>query len=303
MCASSAWAVAATFTAKLCDEECILPSSYPQVELTLTGLIEKGDLAKLQEQYAGPAKLTCLNRIEPGRYVMMTTPDEYDAWQKTHKAQTSDTNQPAPNAAVKQCFNNAVPYQRGHLNGMLYIDSTGGDLNEAMAIGHWVRQYRLGVTARGSCASACIWVLASGLNRIVWPSTMLKIHRPFLTISEVGAAGRLRALLQQSKTYFDEMGVPPELAERIFSTPPDEAKSLTREQVSYYRLDQLDMGLQEELDFARAKSLGITREEYTKRMQIYNAWNSRSPCPFDEKDTRAYGKCLDERARRVGILQ
>jgi hypothetical protein len=89
----------------------------------------------------------------------------------------------------------------------------------------------------------------------------------------------------------------------MFSTPPDEAKSLNDEQVSYYRLNQPDMGFQEEFDFVNAKSLGISRGEYTKRKQIYNAWNSHSPCPFDEKDTSPFLKCLEERQREVGLLR
>lgn len=303
-CTSAAYSAAATITAEPCGEKCLRPS-YPHVKVTLTGLIEKGDLANLQKQYAAPARFVCLNRIEPGRYVMMT-PNEYEAWkQKGRQAQASDANQSAPNsAAEKQCSNNTIPTRPGYVNGMLLINSAGGDLDEAMAIGRWIHQHRLGVAARGDCASACIWILASGLIRNIWTHTELRIHRPYLTANEQGASERLRALLRQSKAYFEEMGIPPELAERMFSTPPDEAKSLNATQISYYRLDQPDLGFQEELDFVRAKKLGISREEYTKRMQIYNEWNNRSPCPLEsisQKDTSGYLACLNERARKAGI--
>jgi hypothetical protein len=302
---SAGCVAAATITAEPCGEKCLLPS-YQHVELTLTGRIDKGDLANLKRQYAVPAQFVCLNRIEPGRYVMMA-PNEYKAWQKTHQAQTSDTNQPTPNAAAeKQCSNNAISNRPGYVNGMLFINSSGGDLDEAMAIGQWVRENRLGVAARGDCASACIWVLASGLIRNVWPDTKLRVHRPYLTANRPAAGEKLRKLLQRSKAYFEEMGVPPELAERMFSTPPDEAKSLNESQISYYRLNQQDIGFREELDFVRAHELGISREEYTTRMQRYNDWNNRSPCSLDiisKKDALAYLKCLDERARETGIVR
>lgn len=295
---------AATITAEPCGEKCLLPS-YQHVELTLTGRIDKGDLANLKRQYAVPAQFVCLNRLEPGRYTLVPT-DKVGAWQqKWRQATTSDANQPASNlAAEKRCSNNTTLNRPGYVNGMLLINSAGGDLDEAMAIGRWAREHRLGVAARGDCASACIWILASGSIRNVWPHTKLRIHRPYLTANKPGVGEKLRKLLRQSKGYFEEMGVPPELAERMFSTPPDEAKNLSAAQISYYRLDQPDLGFQEELDFVRANKLGISREEYTKRMQIYNDWNNRSPCPLDsisKKDTSAYLKCLDRRARKFGI--
>jgi hypothetical protein len=303
ICISTACAAAATITAAPCGEKCLLPS-YPNVTITLTGRIEKGDFASLQKQYAAPAQFICLDRIESGRYVMMT-PGEYGAWQKTHQAQTSDANQPSPNrAAEKQCSNGAIPNRPGYMNGMLLINSAGGDLDEAMAIGRWIRQNRLGVAARGDCASACVWILAAGLIRDVWSYTKLRIHRPYFTTNRPEAGENLQVVLQRSKAYFEEMGVPSELAERMFSTPPDEATSLSSEQISYYRLNQPELGFQEELDFVRAEKLGVSREEYSRRMQIYNEWNSRTPCPLDsvdQKDTASYLKCLNERARKVGI--
>ncbi len=302
--ASIACAGAATITAEPCGEKCLLPS-YPHVNITLTGRIEEGDLVNLQKRYAVAAQFVCLNRTEPGRYVM-TTPKAYEIWkQKGHQSQSFDANQSAPNStAEKQCRSSTIPTRPGYVNGILLINSAGGDLDEAMAIGRWIRQQRLGVAARGDCASACIWILASGLIRNIWTHTKLRVHRPYLTVNEQKASERLRALLRQSKAYFEEMGVPSELSERMFSTPPDEATSLSAAQISYYRLDQPDLGFQEELDFVRAKKLGISREEYTKRMQTYNEWNSRSPCPLDsinQNDTSAYLRCLNERARKVGI--
>lgn len=309
----SAWtATAATITSKYCDKNekdqnkrCI-ETFGSGVELDLNGRISKGDLANLKNQYAQPALFACLDRVHPGRYLMMT-PDEAEAFQKKwippHQIETEQMNSEAKTAEEKKCYAAAVPNRPSFVNGNLLISSTGGDVNEAMAIGRWVRENRLGVYAVRDCASACVWILASGLTRNIWADTTIRVHRPFFTIndSRVPSGLGLQKLLQESKAYFDEMGVPPELAERMFSTPPDEVMTMNYEHISYYRLDQKDMGFREEGDFVRAGLLGISREEYMVRMQHYNELNKLTPCPFDRQDTLPYHVCSSARLKALGL--
>lgn len=312
----SAWtATAATITVRYCGENekdqkerCIITYDN-RVEIYLDGRITKGDLANLKNQYAIPAQVGCLSRIYPGRYLVMTA-DEAEAflkkWGPSHHPETEQINSQENAAEEKKCNAGVVPNRPSHVNGNLLIRrSPGGDLNEAMAIGRWVRENRLGVYASVDCASACVWILASGLTRSIWGDATIRIHRPFFTTNDarVSPGLGLQKLLQESKAYFDEMGVPPELAERMFSTPPDKMITMSEEQISYYRLDQDEMGFQEEEDFAEARLLGISREEYMVRMQSYNELNKLTPCPFDLQDTLPFAVCDNARRKALGLAR
>lgn len=311
---ATACATAATVSSKFCGTKCVV-LDYPHVQISLTGRIEKGDLERLKKQYAISEYFVCENRIDPGRWAYIT-PEEYKRWKRNHKASEFKPTKRALRkaaAADKKCHHEAIPFRPGYLNGALLITSGGGNLNEAMAIGRWVRKNRLAVVVPVKCASACVWILAAGLSRNVWTEENAKIliHRPFLVIDNprVRAGAVLKTLLRKSKEYFDEMGVPPELADLMFSTSPDEAATLDKKQISYYRLDQLSIGFQEEMDFARAKHIGISREEYTLRMQRFNRLNKAEPCSSliksgDDKATiiRKLVKCRDERWKAI-VLQ
>lgn len=58
---------------------------------------------------------------------------------------------------------------RGGEGTALIVDfnSPGGDLNEAMAMGRWIRHAKAttGVRPRSSCASACVYIFAAGVDK------------------------------------------------------------------------------------------------------------------------------------------
>ena len=59
----------------------------------------------------------------------------------------------------------------------LVIDSRGGSVYEARKLGYYVRSNGLRVGVAGLCASACIDVLAGGVERYVTPTARLGIHQ------------------------------------------------------------------------------------------------------------------------------
>lgn len=257
---STGYAGAASIDSSPCGKEgCFFGG---QVRLSLAGRIENGDLERLKREYSAAARFKCLN---PDRPSVPVLDFEWEAWRKEH------LNVPA---TMEKGCDGTVRDRLGEVNGTLTINSPGGDLTEAMAIGRWVRKNRIGVIVHGSCASSCIWVLASGVIRIIGPrwdvshrdaprltDSTLQIHRPYLMNYRPGLDGALKKALQESKNYFQEMGVPPELAERMFSTQSWNAVTLTKRQVSCYRLNQNDMDFAEERAFLNAKVSGLTREE------------------------------------------
>jgi hypothetical protein len=56
------------------------------------------------------------------------------------------------------------------------IDSRGGYLIPAMALGAVIHRSRASVTARGECLSACVLVLMSAADRRVAPGTAVAFH-------------------------------------------------------------------------------------------------------------------------------
>ncbi|MBU3593685.1 hypothetical protein ICN42_06195 [Polynucleobacter sp. 71A-WALBACH] len=107
---------------------------------------------------------------------------------------------------------------------IVLLDSPGGDGVAAMQMGRLLRKANAHVFVTGQCASACIFVLASGVVRVA-PSYSVGIHRGRVTMSDSNAKiikevdlndnPQARAALKhfesQAPLYFAEMGMSPEL--------------------------------------------------------------------------------------------
>jgi hypothetical protein len=277
------------------------------VLISLVGLIRDGDFANISATYRQERLVRCLNSASPGRYELIPA-DQFEKWKQnwsaSHPNGTNNTGKIGDYEQLKFCHSEFIRDDPAQVNGKLKINSPGGNLFEAMKIGRWVRQNRLGVVAEGNCASACVWILAAGLTRDVIPTTLIQVHRPYLTRDGGATASQhLRDALRDSKDYFDEMGVPSELAERMFSVPPDTSKVLTWDQLSYYRLNQPEMGFKEEEDFAAAKRLGLSRDDYTQRMQRFNHAVGRCPTILQGSGFLAHVKCEEKLKLQFGLAQ
>lgn len=141
--------------------------------------------------------------------------------------------------------------------------SNGGDLQEAMSIGRFIRRSE-GVTSVlpiGGCSSACVFILAGGVMR--YPLGKVGIHRPYFNSTPNSDAGeKLREVLTISRAYFEEMNIPPSLADAMFSIPPEANHFLSRNELDFYRLNQSDFSYQEKQDLKMADNLGVPRKEY-----------------------------------------
>ncbi len=107
---------------------------------------------------------------------------------------------------------------------IVLLDSPGGDGVAAMQIGRLLRKANAHVFVTGQCASACIFVLASGVVRVA-PSYSVGIHRGRVTMSDANAKiikevdvndnpaakAALQHFEKQAPIYFAEMGMSPEL--------------------------------------------------------------------------------------------
>lgn len=150
------------------------------------------------------------------------------------------------------------------------FDSPGGDLNEAMAIGRWIRQTKAltAVQSDASCASACVYAFAGGVSKM--PAGAILIHRPFLTTRPIeGADAAMKSALTASRTFFAEMNVPEGLADIMFDIPPEEAKRMKVREIERYRLVGTDIAEDEERILGLIQKLGISRLEYNRRLRAY----------------------------------
>jgi len=190
---------------------------------------------------------------------------------------------------------------------LLVVSSEGGDVNEAMRIGRFVRQKKMWVAVRpsdinGICLSSCIYILAAGVAKL--PLGMIGIHRPYfpsrpnLEISEA-----IKSVLNESVEYFIEMNIPPSLAEDMFSIPPKEIKVLDDSLLRKYRLDQSDMAYSEENDLRMAEYYGITRQEYMRRKRLADTYYKEciSDLKPDERNLDGWLGCWERAYKRAGL--
>lgn len=145
----------------------------------------------------------------------------------------------------------------------MQLNSTGGDLEAALAIGRLMREMSFDslVLPRGACHSACVFVLAAGVNKVV--KGEVGIHRPYfpqIAAAQVGPA--LRSVKAEAEAYVDEMNIPTRLVEDMFSVDPATMRILTEDELGTYRLNSEDYVMREQRSQRYAAEHGMTREAY-----------------------------------------
>lgn len=125
------------------------------------------------------------------------------------------------------------------------LESPGGSLTSAMAIGELVREsgFDTGVAKRGKCYSACVLILAAGVKRSV-ATGKVGVHRPYydrglhspdqpaLTEGEYG-----QVITGDIQRYFDKMGMRDGLMDAMMRVPSKFMRHLTSREVAVYGLD------------------------------------------------------------------
>jgi hypothetical protein len=145
----------------------------------------------------------------------------------------------------------------GNVNGdpmpaglIVLLDSPGGDGIAAMKIGEMLRANKAHVFVTGQCASACLFVLASGVVRGA-PAYTVGIHRGRITRSDENAKileeidiksnPQAKELLERFEkavpVYFSQMGMPPELFQAMQSHQYKGVYRLSNEEITFYGLN------------------------------------------------------------------
>lgn len=138
--------------------------------------------------------------------------------------------------------------QRGEYVTTVALNSPGGSVDDALAIGALIREKGLAtsVAAGALCASSCPLVLAGGAERHAAEGAAIGVHqiyaavRPGTLPTGIGAAGNAMADAQETTAaitrHLSAMGVDPALWLHALETPPDRLYYLSPEELKTLRL-------------------------------------------------------------------
>lgn len=175
----------------------------------------------------------------------------------------------------------------------LGLDSGGGSLDEAIALGRFVRRNSLGtiVDSRMSCKSACVFVFASGVNRLAKSDGVVGIHRPYfsslpasLTYQQVQE--RRQALVANLKAFAREMDFSENLIDDMLAIAPEDLKVITSWDNPDYRIWGEDATWEEQRVAKYADVFGISSAEYRRRMAA-SAQVCGDPLTSPDKDSHS----------------
>ena len=183
------------------------------------------------------------------------------------------------------------------ISGGIFLASPGGNVREALEIGHLIRALQLSTDAPSGppngknkfgesvikandlidpksnylCASACFFLYVAGVHRNLTWVGRLGVHRPvqsesrLKTISKEDATKSNNHMHELVKNYLKDMDVPEKYVDLMFSVPPNELRLITQ--------DEFDSDLQgvipEFRNLIDAKCDPRTNEDKLKcRMQV-----------------------------------
>lgn len=150
-----------------------------------------------------------------------------------------------------------------------FLNSSGGDVEVAIAIGRQLRKYRAtAVTwSEGRCYSSCVFILAGAVRRFM--STSIGIHRPYSMGTDerdyASTQASQRRLTKSTKDYLEEMNVSPSLYDAMVSIPPERIKLLSKSELESFGLLEIDPVEDELGNAASARHYGTSKVEYLRR--------------------------------------
>jgi hypothetical protein len=142
-------------------------------------------------------------------------------------------------------FSRAVvdPRIAGTLAPSVELDSPGGSIPAAMAIGGFVRAggLRTAVARRRKCDSACALILVAGIERSASAGSV-RIHRPRYQAGQAGGDAHARAresykvVLSRMRDYLRHMGPGDRLLEAMLAVPSGRLRALSHRELQAYGL-------------------------------------------------------------------
>ncbi|QNK72706.1 ATP-dependent Clp protease proteolytic subunit [Variovorax sp. PAMC28562] len=161
-------------------------------------------------------------------------------------------------------------YARDDLLVLINLDSIGGNVSTALAIGRYIRALKSASTTvakDAKCFSSCVFILAGATNRAV--DGKIGIHRPYepndATLTPVKQKEKYDKLGVELTSYLKEMNVPVRLYEDMLFISPERMKILTSDEQEKYGLNVSDPYFEEAQKVMQAQGLGISRLQLAQR--------------------------------------
>ena len=169
-----------------------------------------------------------------------------------------------------------IPAFKNEKNKEIYLNSAGGDVEESMKIGRFLKKNEFRVYVYGNCFSSCVLLLAGGVYRHDWyPNNKVGIHRPYFgTLDKSLSSTQIKSLRDKInadlRRYFDEMDINPNLLEEMNSYSPESMKILTREELKLFRLTENDANYEEKQIALLAYVNNMSSANYRVKSKIVN---------------------------------
>lgn len=140
-------------------------------------------------------------------------------------------------------FLNAILDSKGN-KAALYLNSEGGDLEEAIKVGGIVKELGISVYVKknGVCASACFFIYMNGINKMAAgvefkeygkepPLGYIAIHRPYFRVVESDKIQNQKLIEFKTSEYLSKLSVPQYLIEKMMSVSSADSYFLTNEDI------------------------------------------------------------------------
>lgn len=180
---------------------------------------------------------------------------------------------------------------------MVFLNSEGGNLNASIQMGRLLRELEFDavILPDSVCYSACVFLLASSIDKSV--EGRVGIHRPYFETAGSGSIlDEIKNIKSELELYLEEMNIPANLAEDMFSIEPNDMRILTDNEMQNYRLNIKDYAAQEADTVRMMEIYGKTRSEYEAFRQDLN-YN----CEVFMGSHEGFARCSREVSRRHGI--
>ena len=155
-------------------------------------------------------------------------------------------------------------------NRVLDLDSTGGQVEDAIRAGDWIGKHHwtLWVREDSVCHSACVFVLAGGDSRVL--AGRVGIHRIIRLSSTATNREELNTELQAVyatvRAYLERNGASPLLADVMKTVPNRSLRLLTTDELAAYGLDG-NNAAQDDLD--RVQLLDKCGDDFMRRREAW----------------------------------
>lgn len=191
--------------------------------------------------------------------------------------------------------------KRFHMTVLFFVHSEGGDVERAIRIGRMLRELNANIWVNSSCLSACVFILAGGVDRNVFGK--VGVHRPYFSSLDrrsspqdvVREMARTDALITN---FLREMNLPIGLLDTMKGVGPSEIRVLSGGALQSSGLNAPDPVFDELRTAHDAWRYGTNSAEVRRRRAVSERCDHQSSQTYVCGEAVMYGLNENEYRRR-----